>query len=272
MAISLSSISRGKARRAPRIVLLGVQKIGKSTFAAKAPDAIFIPIRREEGVDEIDCAKFPVADSFAAVMECLQSLAEEDHNHKTIVIDSASTLEPLILKHMADEHKVAHYEDALGGYGKWKMESLKYWGELQSALDYLREAKGMASILIGHVRVKTFNDPMADPYDQYQFDLQDNAAAMFYRWADAILFCNRTLISRKVAIGKVDAKGKAQSQATHAVGTDKRRLFTDARPAHPGGCRFPMPYELPLEWAKFEEAMNKSRGGAVEIQSSGNPG
>ena len=40
MAFDLSSITRGKRLRAPKIVVYGPPKIGKSTFAASAPNAV----------------------------------------------------------------------------------------------------------------------------------------------------------------------------------------------------------------------------------------
>jgi hypothetical protein len=48
MAFNLESITCEKRLRAPRIVLLGVEKIGKSTFAAGSANPIFIPIRGEQ--------------------------------------------------------------------------------------------------------------------------------------------------------------------------------------------------------------------------------
>ena len=96
MAFNLDSISKGKAVRAPRIVLLGVEKIGKSTFASQSDDAIFIPIKGEEGADDLDVAKFPTAKAHADVLQAIGTLYSEDHDYKTVVLDSASTLEPLI--------------------------------------------------------------------------------------------------------------------------------------------------------------------------------
>ena len=37
MAFDLSSITRGKRLRAPKVVIYGPPKIGKSTFAANSP-------------------------------------------------------------------------------------------------------------------------------------------------------------------------------------------------------------------------------------------
>jgi hypothetical protein len=260
MSISLASISRGKARRAPRIILLGTDKVGKSSFAGQAPNPIFIPVIREEGIDEIDTSKFPTAKNFDEVIECLSSLCAGEHDHKTVVIDSASALEPLVWdKTCVENGGVQSIEKVGGGFGKGYIEALKYWRELQSALDYLRDERDMACILIGHVKVKVFNDPLADPYDQYQFDLQERAANMFYRWADAILFANHKTFTKQSASGE-QKRGKgndfeAKAKVTHGVGGETRSLYTEKRPAHPGGNRYGLPYELPFNYAAFADAL-----------------
>jgi hypothetical protein len=257
MAINLASISKGKARRAPRIVLLGVEKVGKSTFASQAPGPVFIPVKGEQGLDELDCSKFPVAGSFGDVLECLTSLATEEHGFRTVVIDSASTLEPLVWeKTCQDNGGAASIERVGGGYGKGYVEALKQWRELQAALDYLRDERDMGVVLIGHVKVKTFNDPLVDPYDQYQFDIQDKAANLWYRWADSILFANFKTFTKTVA------ESMAGKKTVHAVAASQKPepvLYTQKRPAHPGGGRVTLPYELPLNWPAFEAALKAAR-------------
>ncbi len=252
MAISLSSISKGKAAKAPRIVLLGVEKIGKSRFAASAPSPIFIPIKGEQGLDFIDAAKFPVCENYGALMECLASLCEEKHDFKTVVIDSASALEPLIWSQTCiDNGGAASIEKVGGGYGKGYVEAMKYWRDLQAALDYLRDSLDMSCILIGHVKVKGFNNPLTDPYDTYMFDVNEKAANLWYRWSDCILFANHKTFARSVA-------EKMNGQKTiHATAMPEPTLFCGKSPAHPAGCRQKMPDELPFNYAAFAEAYAK---------------
>ena len=59
MAISLASIKRGVSETPPRILIYGVQGIGKSTFGASAPAPIFLPT--EDGLGVIDAPSFPLA-------------------------------------------------------------------------------------------------------------------------------------------------------------------------------------------------------------------
>lgn len=251
MAFDLQSISKGKALRAPRILLLGVEKIGKSTFASQSDDAIFIPVKGEEGADELDVAKFPTAQKSADVLEALTTLYTQDHDYKTVVIDSASTLEPLIWDSVCKRSGVESIEKVDGGFGKGYVEALREWRQITDGLDALRNEKNMASILIGHVTVKAFNDPTADSYDTFLFDIHKRASEAIQRWVDVILFCNRRVAVRKEETGFNKTKARA-------TGGGDPFLYTQKRPAHPGGGRGVygrLPYELPLNWHSFADAV-----------------
>ena len=255
--INLQSIKRGAQLRAPRITLLGVEKIGKSTFAAGAPSPIFLPIRQEEGIDDLDVAKFPTLQTFDDVRQALQTLAKEEHEFKTVVIDSASALEPVIYADVCESEKVASIEKVGGGYGKGYTEALSRWRELMQALDYLREAKNMASVIIGHVKVKRFDDPLNESYDQFQFDVNDKASAAMFRWADFIGFANTKTFVKKEQSGFGAEKGRALDS-----GNGQRFLFCQKSPAFPAGGRGPygrLPNELPLEWQAFSNAVNSNK-------------
>ena len=251
MAYSLESISKGKSLRAPRIVLLGVEKIGKSTFASQAPNPVFIPVKGEEGVDDLDVAKFPAAQSHADVVSAISALYTEDHDYKTVIIDSASTLEPLIWDAVCKRESADSIEKVGGGYGKGLIEAMVEWRQIMDGLDALRDKKNMTSIIVGHVTVKPFNDPTADSYDTYLFDINKRASESLLRWSDSILFANR-----RVAVTKEET-GFNQTKA-RATGGGKPSLYTQKRPAHPGGGRGVygrLPYELPLNWQAFSDAV-----------------
>lgn len=257
MAFDLSSITKAKRNRAPRIILTGVQKIGKSTFAGGAPAPVFIPIIREEGIDALDVLAFPVARQFSDVIDSIGTLYSSEHEHQTVVIDSLSTLEPLVwAETCARNGNAKSIEQVNGGYGKGYIEALNCWREILDGLDALREARNMTTILISHVRVKAFNDPTADSYDQYQIDLNDKASAMFERWADCILFAGMKTVV------KVEDKGFSKKKARAIAGNGNDPvLYTQKRPAHPGGGRAPygqLPYELELSWPAFADAVTEA--------------
>lgn len=250
MTFDLSTIKRGAVELPPRIVLLGIEKIGKSTFASQFPNAVFLPIKGEEGIDALDVARFPTVTTYSECLEAIGTLYNEEHEFQTVVIDSVSTLEPLIWQKVCeDDGGAPSIVKACKGYGNGFTEALKHWRTITEGLDALR-TKGIGSILIGHVKVKQFNDPTAEPYDQYQFDIHDKASNLLYRWADSILFATRKITSRGV---------EKNDKATRGVAIgDNPILYTRKQPAHPGGGRGSygrLPYELPLNYDAFVEAI-----------------
>jgi len=253
--MNMSMVMHGTVERPPRIILAGVEKIGKSTFASGSPSPIFIPVKGEEGIDALEVSRFPVVNTFAELQAALGALAEEDHEFKTVVIDSASTLEPIIWDDVCAEHQVPTIEKVGGGFGKGYVEAVKRWRDTMAALDYLREVKGMGCILIAHVTVKTFSDPTSESYDQFVLDLNKQAVSALQRWSDAILFANAKTFVKKEMVGAKEIK--------KGVARDERVLFTQKRPAHPGGGRGvygQLPYELPLDWNKYQEAIKAAKG------------
>ena len=253
MSISLSSIKQGPESRKPRMVILGGPKIGKSTFAAGAESPVFIPIKGEEGIDYLDVDKFPTSYTFDDVRQRLAALATDTHDYKTVVIDSASALEPVIYADVCESEKAASIEKVGGGYGKGYTEALSRWRELMQALDYLREHKNMASVIIGHVDVKKFDDPLNESYDQFVFDVNGKASAALFRWADFIGFANTKTYVKKESTGFGAEKGKARDS-----GNGQRFLFCQKSPAFPAGGRGPygkLPTEIPLDWSTFTEAV-----------------
>tara|TARA_R110002012_G_scaffold155160_6_gene316038 strand:- start:3494 stop:4276 length:783 start_codon:yes stop_codon:yes gene_type:complete len=250
MSFDLNSIRKGVEHKAPRIVLLGVQKIGKSTFAAGSDNPIFLPIKGEEGVDDLDVAKFPRAETFDDVLAAVTTLIREEHDYKTFVIDSVSALEPVIWAKLCDEDNVDSIESYQKGFGKGYTAAANKMRDLMEGLDRLR-SKGISVILIGHVKVKRFDDPLGPSFDQYQFDLHERIQLALERWADSILFANSETIV------KTEELGFNKEKKTGKDLTGARYLFTLKRPGHPGGGRGVygrLPYKLPLEWEAFANA------------------
>jgi len=256
MAFDLNSIKSSIQKRPRRVILVGGHKDGKSTLASQSPAPVFLPIVKEEGIDDLDVKAFPVIQSYSDLMEALRTLYMEDHPHKTVVIDSISTLEPII---WAETCRINGGVDSIekvgGGYSKGYIECLKQWGELIMALDDLRNDKGMGSILIGHAQVEKFNDPNCEPYDRYSLDIHKKASPMLMRWADGILFIMRKVVVKKEDVGF----NKTQDRAVD-IGGGIPFMYTQVRPAHPGGGRGPwglLPYEMPAYWPALEAELKK---------------
>jgi hypothetical protein len=252
MAISLKSLKKTGVARPPRIVLYGTHGIGKSTFAAQAPNPVFI--QTEEGLDAINVTAFPLCQSFEDMIDAIGSLAQEDHDFGTVVIDSADWAEQLVHKRVAKDNNVATI-DAIG-YGRGYKAATDYWKQLLEGLDHLRADKNMQVILLAHTQVKRFDDPLADPYDRYQLDLHHGSASLISEWCDILMFANQQYSTVKSDVG-------FNQKVTRAVGSGMRLLYTQERPGWQAKSRWPLPDQLPLDYAKFAEELGTSMNNVI---------
>ena len=239
------NIKKGKQRLAPRLLIYGQEKIGKSTFAANAPRPIILDI--EKGLGEIDCERVE-CETYQDVYESLDWLASNEHPYETVVIDSADWLEKRLWDGVSAAHKVKSIELVLGGYGKGFTVAVDWWRPLLSILDTLR-LKGIGSIFLAHCEVKKFEDPESPPYDQFGPRLHKYARALLTEWADAVMFA-----TRKIRVQTEEGGfGKSRSTAV-PVGREEggdRILRTVGGPACIAGNRYGLPDEIKLDWNEF---------------------
>lgn len=249
----MASVQRGRVSKPPRILLYGVEGIGKSTFGSLAPKAIFV--QTEDGLDEIDCDKFPLATSYEDVIAALAELRGREHGYETVVIDSLDWLERLVWDRLCLEHGVTSIEKVDGGYAKGYTHALTNWREIIGHLNALRNDRGMVVLLIAHSKVERFEDPESSPYDRYSPRLHKHAAALVSEWCDAVLFA-----TRKIRTQSEDAGFNRKRTIAHAIGKDggERILRCVGGPSCVAKNRYGISEELPLSWGAFVEALSKS--------------
>jgi len=269
MAFNLESIKKEVVFNAPRIVLGGIEKIGKTSFAcgcsfeegSSKPIAvglnnpIIMPMAGEEGSDDLDVASFPSANTYDDLIEALHTLCRDDHEYKTVVLDSASTIGPLINKKVCEDNGDVSNIRKVPGFKTGEAAVDICWQEILKLLDWLRLNKKMSSIVISHIRIKKHKNPEGDDYDVYDFDIDAGPCEMLKRWADVLLFANRKVVVKKD--GEDTKFSKAKKIGKDITG-GSRFVYTQQRPAHPGGGRGvygQLPYELPLDFKAFSDAV-----------------
>jgi adenylate kinase family enzyme len=232
----LQSIHSGKRQQAPRLLIYGSEGIGKSTLAANAPKPIFIST--EDGLDQIICDSFPLAKTFTEAMDYFNVLANEQHDYRTVVLDSSDWFERLVWDQVCKDFGVKNIEKADGGFHKGYVHALNYWRQLIDALRRLREEKGMLSIILAHAKVETFTDPESSAFDRFSPRLHKYATAYLCEWCDAIL-----LATREFSAAKGDKSGgdRIFRCTPSAVGVAKNR--------------FGFPDVLPLDWNAVYQCM-----------------
>jgi hypothetical protein len=245
----LESITTGKTKKPPRIVGYGDNGVGKSTFAANAPAPVFI--QTEDGLGEIDCHKFPLVEDFATFMDQLRAVYAEKHEYQTLVIDSIDWLEKLIWADVAKANNAKSIEAI--PYGKGYKLAMQQWGEVLTALDYIRNERGMAIILIAHAKIERFEDPETQGYDRHTLRLHKEADATIREWADAVLFATVKFRLEKEDLGFNKTRAIAKGIG---AGGGERILRTVGSPACVAKNRFGIAGDIPLVWEEFAKYLN----------------
>lgn len=262
MPFNLESIKNSSADDKPaRVVCYGTSGIGKSTFAANAPNPIFIPT--EDGAAALAVPTFPLIrhwrnDDGTGLVDAFNFLATQEHQFQTVVLDSADWTENILKEHVARDAGLSSYDttNAKLSYGRGGRAVEEYWRKICDSFTYLRDTRGMGVIIVAHSQVKRFDDPTTEAYDRYILDLCKESAAVLTEWADIVLFANTqtSVIEEKVGIGGVKKRG---------VGPAERWMFTQETPAFKAKCRWPIPAKLPLSYPVLMQELAKAKAAIV---------
>lgn len=246
-----------------KMMIYGRPGIGKSTFAASAPNPIFVSL--EDGLRQIDAiAVEPAPCTWTEALDAIDYAASL--KHETIVIDSLSKLEPLCWAHVCEKGgkrvlgkkgeveqfggaKVEHIEAF--GYGKGYNAAVDEWRVFLHRLETAWR-RGVHIVLIAHATRKNFKNPLGDDYEQWFPDMNEKAVGALIRDFDTVGYCDED-----IAIDDTSGRAKAQT-------TGRRLLRCMPHPAYLAKTRFDLPAKLPLSWPAFAEAVTKSRQQALK--------
>ena len=236
----LEQVQSGRQPAPRRVMLFGTHGIGKSTFGSMSPKPIFV--QTEDGLGEIDCERFPLAETFDQVIAALSELYSEKHPYRTVVVDSLDWLEKLIWAEVCKKHMVESIEEI--GYAKGYIFALTQWRQVLEGLTALRNDRGMTVLLLAHAKIERFENPETESYDRYCPQLHKHASAVVQEWCDEVLFATYKVHTKVTdeGFGRKKAKGK---------GTGERIIRTTERPAHLAKNRLSLPEEIPLSWDEF---------------------
>jgi hypothetical protein len=242
--MTFAAVTKGRRDMPLRILVAGVGGVGKTTFAAAAPSPIFLSA--EAGDDNFDVARFPTPQAWQDVLDAVRLLADEKHDYKALVIDTLDGLEPLVWRAVVDrDSKAKTIEDVGGGFQKGYVAAVDEWRILLAALERLR-AVGMTVILLAHVTVKNFKNPLGADYDRFIMKLEPRAGAVFHEWSDLHLFAQ--FDTWVVEEGKKRPKG---------MSTDVRIVHTMRTAAFDAKNRYSLPASLPLSWDDVMQAVRQ---------------
>lgn len=230
-------INRGIVPTAKKVVIYGPEGIGKTTFAARFPNPVFIDT--EGSTKEYDVARFPAPTSWQMLLDEVAEVKKNPQICRTLVIDTADWAEAACFAHVISAGQVKSIEDF--GYGKGYVKAKEEFGKLLNELTEVVNA-GVNVVVTAHAAMRKFEQPdEMGSYDRWEMKLytsqKTNIAALLKEWADMVLFANYKTFAVK---DKNSNKAKAQG--------GQRVMYTTHHPCWDAKNRYGLPEILPLDY------------------------
>lgn len=240
------NITKGKTAKAIRVVVYGVEGIGKTTFASQMPGAVFCDT--EGSTAHMDVARFDLPQKWMDIHEAIDWTMEHPDQVGTFVLDTADWAEKLCARYVCEEEPVTKSGDTRGwkniedaGYGKGYVYMKTAFQKLLDKLTALTE-KGVNVCITAHAILKKFEQPdEMGAYDRWSLKLNEkNISPLLKEWGDMVLFANYKTDVVKTNDGKTKGRGG-----------QKRIMYTQHNACWDAKNRFGLPDEMPFEFSSI---------------------
>ena len=240
------NITKGPVRTGIKVGIYGTEGVGKTTFAANFPGAVFIDT--EGSTRHMDVARFDPPEDLKDVLEQLDYVVGHPDEIGTVVIDTVDWLEKFIFRAVCEEKKIQNIEDL--GYGKGYVFAKQKLQGLLELLDLITK-RGIHVVLVCHSIIRKFELPdEMGSYDRYMLKLNEkNIAPLVKEWVDMLLFVNyRTDIV-------TDADGKTKK----GKGGQKRIMYANHSACWDAKNRFGLPDEMPFDYGQIAHLFGEAK-------------
>ena len=255
-------ITRGKIESAQKVVIYGPEGIGKSYFASRFPNPLFIDT--EGSTKHMDVARLPAPSSWTMLLEEVKYVKGNPHVCDTLVIDTADWAERLCMEHICANKLPPKGKETINGiedfsYGKGYVYLMEEFGRLLNALEELIEL-GINVVLVAHAQMRKFEQPdELGSYDRWEMKLQRKTAPIVKEWADMVLFFNY-----KTYVVNIDGQGT--DKGINKARGGRRVIYTTHHPCWDAKNRHDLLDELDeLHYSEIAHCI-PSRGGAAASQ------
>ena len=239
-------ITRGPVKTAIRVGIYGTEGVGKTTFAAQFPGAVFIDT--EGSTKHMDVARFDEVETYQNVLEQLSWVLGHPNEIGTVVIDTVDWLEKFVFRAVCEEKKIQNIEDI--GYGKGYIYAKQKIQGLLEVLDQII-ARGVHVVLVCHSMIRKFELPdEMGSYDRYMLKLNEkNIAPLIKEWVDMLLFVNY----------KTDIVTAADGKTKKGKGGQKRVMYANHSACWDAKNRFGLPDEMPFEYSQIAHLFGEAK-------------
>ena len=226
------NITTGVEKTPIKTVIYGAEGVGKSSLAAKFPNALFLDT--EGGTSRLDVRRIKIT-GWEELLATVKEVIAYPEVCKSLVIDTADWAESFCIDYICAKYRQVSIESF--GYGKGYTYLQEEFGEFLKLLNKLTEV-GINPVIIAHGKPRKFELPDEQgAFDRYETKLTRQVAPLIKEWCDMLLFCNYKTF---VVTTENNAK-KAQG--------GKRVMYTTHNPCWDAKNRFDLPDELDLDFA-----------------------
>lgn len=206
----LGAVTHSSAVTGIRVILSGVEKVGKTTLACNAPRALLVPL--EVGFAGVQVQKTPMLQHYSHVEALLEEITAAamagKFPYKTIVFDSATALERMMHQYTLEtdptygkgNKKALTMESALGGYGKAYLYANELMEGFLKKCDVLAVNAGINIVMTCHVFASEVKDPNSGSYSSWDLLLHSpknqkthGKREIVTQWADVIGFIHEPI-------------------------------------------------------------------------------
>ena len=235
------NITSGRVARPQKVVLYGVEGIGKTSLAAQCPEPLFIDT--EGGTAHLDVRRLQKPESWEELISLIKEVAATPDVCRTLVIDTADWAEAMAIDHICQKYKQNSIESF--GYGKGYTYLAEEFGRLFTEFDAVIES-GKNVVITAHAKMRKFEQPDEQgAYDRWEMKLSKQVAPLLKEWCDMLLFLN---YKTYVVTSETNSK-KAQG--------GKRVMYTSHHPCWDAKNRHGLPAEMEMDFAGIAHLFKK---------------
>lgn len=253
MAIDPSRLRSSKSTKPPITLLYGVDGVGKSSLSGEWPDSYYLPTAGETPPSDVELASPGTMESLDDFFEVVAYLLSEEHEFKTLIVDSLDGVEPLAnavtCARIGADSINSNEKGSPAAFGQGQVQSEVEWGMFMEACRDLKQA-GIAVVLIAHPEIKRFDSPVTDPYDRYGVRLNKRAAALIREQSDIVAFMNYRVSIKTKEVG-------IKKEVSHAEGGKERQIHLTEGAGFVAKNRYNMPDHIVYKKGSGYEAMSK---------------
>lgn len=252
------------------MIIAANEKMGKTTLACGAPDALLIPL--EVGFGGVTIDKTPMIQDYATFSQLTEEILDSAKNgsfkYRTIIFDSGTALERHIHNYVLTldpawaegNPRGVTMESALGGYGKAYTHANELFDRFLKLCDALAINGGINIIITCHVFAAKVIDPNTGEFDSWDLLLHSpknqktyGKREMITQWADVIGFLHEPIYLTETG------------NVTKAVSANQGRVLgLDRTPSYVAGNRYNIAGEITIPkengWNYFAQALYEASG------------